>query len=80
MLKALTLGALTCVISACNGATNDPGLDLPMRVRGAQLVRRAMPEPKQGPAITAVDVRTAQVHPGEGLLDDPVTRDLYGRR
>jgi hypothetical protein len=49
----------------CGAATTDPGLDLWMRVRAAQLVRQPLPSPAGGPAISSLDVRSRQFFPGE---------------
>jgi hypothetical protein len=62
----ITTFAVVGVIAACTGAPGDPGLDLPMRVRNAQLVRAALPTPEGGPVITAIEVRAPRVYPGLG--------------
>lgn len=63
----LAIAAL-CALCGCRGATPDPGLDLQMRVRGAQLVRAALPAEAGGPAVTLVDVRGPRVSPGDGAV------------
>jgi hypothetical protein len=61
------------LILSCGGSSASLGLDLPVRVRDAQLVRAALPAPSGGPAVTLVDVRSTRVEPGEG------NRSLSGR-
>ena len=66
-MHRLLIGVVTLACSlGCSGARSDPGLDLQLRVRGAQLVRRALPAPAGGPLVTFVDVRAPRVVPGEG--------------
>ena len=49
---------------ACTGRVRDPGLDLPLRVEGGQLVRAPLPEASTGPLVTSIDVRASRVTPG----------------
>jgi hypothetical protein len=56
---------LLLVALGCDGADSDAGLDRPIRVPGAQLVRGRL-TPGSGPAITQVDVRSAALRPGQG--------------
>jgi hypothetical protein len=62
-VRPLAAAALLCC--ACSGSTRDPGLDLQLRVRDAQLVRAPLPQGAGGPAVTLVDVRAPRVEPGE---------------
>jgi hypothetical protein len=48
-----------------SGTTSDPGLDLGLRVHGAQLVRAALPTPGAGPKVTFVDVQAPRIMPGD---------------
>ena len=61
LLQAIALGL--CL--GCGGATPGQGLDLAMRVRGGQLVRRPLPVAGNGPLLTFLDVRAPRVVPGE---------------
>jgi hypothetical protein len=63
---ALPLTAL--LLAGCGGATSDPGLDLQLQVRGAQLVRGPLPAGGAGPTVTFVDVRAPRVTPGDGAI------------
>lgn len=49
----------------CGGAEAGAGLDLSLRVRGAQLVRGAMPAANGGPSVTQVDVNNSRVFAGD---------------
>lgn len=66
-MRPLLATAFSC-LAACGGATSDPGADLAMRVRGAQLVRSTLPPDEGGPAVTFIDVRAPRVSPGEGAV------------
>lgn len=59
---------LAAVLVSCAGSTADPGADLQLRVRGAQLVRAPLPDSAGGPAVTFVDVRAPRVLPGDGAV------------
>ena len=73
-MRRLALALALVPLAACEpGATADPGLDLLLRVDGAQLVRAAYPDEGDGPAVTAVELSTSVVEPGEG------GRSLAGR-
>ncbi len=72
MRAAPLLPALLLALG-CSGADPGLGLELPVRVRGAQLIRGPLPEPAGGPAVTFVDLRATRVLPGEGA------RPLAGR-
>ncbi len=52
------------LLVACTGRERDPGLDLPMRVQGGQLVRAPLPEASTGPLVTSIDVRASRVTAG----------------
>ena len=52
------------LVLACTGRERDPGLELPLRVQGGQLVRAPLPEASAGPLITAIDVRASRVTAG----------------
>lgn len=56
--------ALPLALAACGGATADPGLDLQMRVPGAQLVRAPLPAAQSGPNVTLIEVPIARVQAG----------------
>ncbi len=57
--------ALVAALCGCDGADPDPGLDLSLRVPGAQ-VRSGPVRASEGPAITQLEVRTPTVRPGQG--------------
>jgi hypothetical protein len=54
------------LFAACGSQESpDRGLDLGLRVRGAQLVEGPLPSPAGGPAVTFVEVGTQRIYPGE---------------
>jgi hypothetical protein len=54
-------------LAACGGADPGRGLELRLRVEGAQLVRAGeLPPTAGGPAVTAIDTRFSAVRVGEG--------------
>lgn len=57
--------AALITLASCGGADPDLGLDLWMRVPGAQLVRDEVPPASGGPDVTFVDLRTQVVVPGQ---------------
>jgi hypothetical protein len=58
------LGALLFV-AGCSGAESSQGSDLGLRIRGAQLVGRELPEADGGPRVTLIDFRRSAVVAGE---------------
>ncbi len=51
-------------LSACDGASSNPGLDARMRVTGAQFVE-GTPPPGGGPPVVSVDLSSNQIHAGQ---------------
>ena len=62
-LLLVASGLLT--LTACDGASSDPGFDARMRVKGAQFVEGAPPADSAGPKVVAVDLSSNQIHAGQ---------------
>jgi hypothetical protein len=62
--------ALLAPLAACNGVSNDRGLDADLVVSGAQFVAGAMPAAEGGPAVASLDLSSNLAYAGE--IDKPL--------
>lgn len=81
-LSCVGVGLLA--LSACDGASSDPGLDARMRVEGAQFALGPPPAGSAGPEVVSVDLSSNQIHanqigkPLSAALDPSATAAAIG--